>query len=103
MRDGYLARFEELSKLLLNGSLPAVSVAGQPITFPAYLGTRVVELLVHADDVAVSGGLVTSPPALAVEIAGRVLVDAARTIHGDVAVLRALTRPERAPGSISVF
>lgn len=61
-----------------------------------YLATRVVEIVVHIDDLAHSVGLPTPdlPPA-ALEAAIRYLVDLARYRHGDLAVVRALTRRER--------
>lgn len=61
-----------------------------------YLATRLVEVCVHADDLAVS--LRVDPPALpaaATGVAVATLVDLARLRHGDTAVLRALARRER--------
>jgi hypothetical protein len=64
--------------------------------FQSYLVTRVVELLVHGDDLATSVGISSvAPPAAAATLAIELLVDAARSIHGDLAVLRSLTRSER--------
>jgi hypothetical protein len=61
-----------------------------------YLATRVVEIVVHTDDLSHSVGLGTPElPAAAVEMAIRYLVDVARFRHGDIAVLRALARRER--------
>lgn len=61
-----------------------------------YLITRVVELLVHMDDLAVTIGIPTPDPD---EVAARVAIDnlvtVARIRHGDTAVLRALARRER--------
>jgi hypothetical protein len=63
-----------------------------------YLRTRVVELVVHADDLAASIGVELVPPQPATcRVAIDVLVDAARIRHGDMAVLRALARRERGP------
>ena len=61
-----------------------------------YLVTRIVELTVHAEDLALSVGL--DPPALppeALDITIDTLVAIARYRHGDLAVLRALSRRER--------
>jgi mycothiol maleylpyruvate isomerase-like protein len=66
------------------------------VTLDDYLVTRVVEQLVHCDDLAVSVGVDTpaSPPG-AMDVALANLVDVARVRHGDLAVLRSLTRRER--------
>ena len=61
-----------------------------------YLVTRLVELVVHGDDLAVSLGV--APPRLDPDATGLVietLVEVARLRHGDTAVLSALTRRER--------
>lgn len=61
-----------------------------------YLITRLVELSVHMDDLALSAGVPTPPlPHAALDIAIDALVSTARHRHGDLAVLRALTRRER--------
>jgi hypothetical protein len=80
-----------------------IQISGRVLPFPAYLATRVVELVVHADDLACSVDLEARPPQAAIEIAIQTMVDAARLVHGDVAVLRALTRRERTEDNISVF
>ena len=78
---------------------------GLVMTLDDYLVTRMVELLVHIDDLAVSVGLPTPEPSPdAADDAIRVLVDVARLRHGDVAVLRALTRRERdTPNALRVL
>jgi len=66
------------------------------LTLDDYLVTRLIELVVHADDLAASLGV--DPPALPPEATGLVvatLVEVARIRHGDGAVVRALTRRER--------
>jgi uncharacterized protein (TIGR03083 family) len=61
-----------------------------------YLVTRLVELVVHTDDLAVSLGAALPPlPVAATGLAIATLVDVARIRHGDAAVLRALARRER--------
>ncbi len=61
-----------------------------------YLITRVIELVVHVDDLAVSVGIpVPDLPAEATRVAIDALVETARLKHGDLGVLRALTRRER--------
>jgi hypothetical protein len=71
---------------------------GLVLTLDDYLLTRLVEQLVHCDDLAVSLGIATPafPPG-AMDLALGTLVDVARFRHGDLAVLRALTRRERDP------
>lgn len=68
------------------------------------LVSRLNELLVHSDDLAVSLGVPSPefPPAAVRLVLGK-LTDYAVRRHGAVAVLRALTRSERAPASISVY
>jgi len=69
---------------------------GLVMTLDEYLRTRVVELVVHADDLATSLGVELAPPRPATcSVAIDVLVGVARIRHGDLAVLRALTRRER--------
>jgi len=60
-----------------------------------YLETRVVELVVHHDDVAVSVGVQPQVPETCVRLAVNHLLGVARHRHGDLALLRALTRRER--------
>jgi hypothetical protein len=72
-------------------------LGGATITLEEYLRTRVVELVVHSDDLALSVGI-DHDLELAVttsRIAIETMVELARARHGDLAVLRALTRRER--------
>jgi hypothetical protein len=70
-----------------------------------YLVTRIVEILVHADDLAVSIGIDPPPmPRAAADLAIAHLVDVARVRHGNRAVLVALSRRERdAAQALRVF
>lgn len=70
-----------------------------------YLETRIVELLVHTDDLAASVGLQPpEPPTAAADIAIAHLVAVARLRHGDRAALIALTRRERDElGALQIF
>ncbi|MEU9041594.1 MULTISPECIES: maleylpyruvate isomerase N-terminal domain-containing protein [unclassified Kitasatospora] len=74
------------------------------LTLDDLLATRTMELAVHADDLAVSVGVPTPglPPETADAVAGLLARLAVRR-HGWVDVLRALSRAERAPGSIAAF
>ncbi len=60
------------------------------------LATRVVEIVVHGDDVASSVNASWDPPPPAIRVALHALVEVARGRSGDLAVLRALARGERA-------
>jgi hypothetical protein len=66
--------------------------------------TRMLEIAVHGDDLAHSTGLPT--PALSADVADTVVVLLSRLAarrHGTTAVLRALSRAERAPTTITAF
>lgn len=68
----------------------------KPVALPDYLASRVVEVVVHADDVASGAGV--APPAFAdgvIEVATAFLLRLARARSGDLAVVRAMTRAER--------
>lgn len=69
---------------------------GVVLPLDEYLRTRLVELVVHADDLARSVGRDGHPmPEAAVACALDTLVGIARLRHGDLAVVRALARRER--------
>jgi hypothetical protein len=69
-----------------------------------FLTTRMMEVLVHSDDLAVSIGVATPDfPPMAVELVTDLLVRLATRRHGAVPVIRALSRAERAPASIAAF
>jgi hypothetical protein len=66
--------------------------------------TRLMEMVVHADDLAASIGVY--PPVFPVEAVRQVvglLSGVAVDRHGQAAVVRALSRPQRAPSSVSAF
>lgn len=72
------------------------SLGGRAILLDEYLVTRLVELAVHVDDLAVSCGRPTpelSPTAYACAIG--CMLQIARDRHGDSAVVRAFARRER--------
>ncbi|MBB5938148.1 maleylpyruvate isomerase N-terminal domain-containing protein [Streptomyces zagrosensis] len=90
------------------------SVANRPVRIPLWgswslalddlLVTRMMELAVHADDLAVSVEI--EVPALPPRVAETVIDLLSRLAvrrHGVTGVLRALSRAERAPGSIAAF
>ena len=66
-----------------------------------YLLTRIAEVVLHGDDLAYSVGVTWHPPVPAADATIELLVDMARERIGDIEVLRALAREERAvPGAI---
>jgi hypothetical protein len=77
---------------------------GWVLTTDDFFATRAMELVVHSDDLAVSVGLPTPvfPEPIATQVAA-LLAGVAMRRHGQVAVVRALSRPRRAPRSVSAF
>lgn len=69
-----------------------------------FLTTRLMEMVVHSDDVAASLR-VTAPelPAEALDPVLRLLTRLAVRRHGQSAVVSALSRSERAPATVSAF
>jgi hypothetical protein len=94
--SAYTTRTEKLEGRL-HGSLPSTVRFGAGVMdFAEYLVTRIVELLVHADDLAASVGLSPpGPPRDSASLAIEVLTEGARSVYGDLEILRAFTRPER--------
>jgi hypothetical protein len=74
------------------------------ISLDDFVTSRLLEVVVHSDDLAHSVGVPTpEPPAEAVETVVDVLSRIALRRHGATNVLRALSRAERAPASISAL
>lgn len=74
------------------------------LSWEDFLVTRMMEITVHSDDLAVSLGV--EPPELpgaVLEPVLSLLVGVATLRHGQAAVVRALSRAERAPASIAAF
>ncbi len=86
------------TRLVTEDSERRIEVLGAlVITLDEYLRTRVVELVIHTQDLALSVELPDAAhvaPAVAT-VAINTLVDLARLRHGDAAVLQALARRER--------
>lgn len=101
------AALEEAAQLLAEEVEPAaVRLPGWEwsLTFEDYLVTRMMEITVHSDDLAVSLG--EEPPLLPATVLEPVLsllVGLAVLRHGQAPVVRALSRAERAPASISAL
>jgi Mycothiol maleylpyruvate isomerase N-terminal domain len=71
------------------------------MTLDGFVATRLIEVLAHTDDLAASIGVTVEPPAAALTVVAACLTDVARRRHGDLAVLRALTRGDR--NDVNVF
>lgn len=99
--------YDDVARLLDRpGASGVVSPPWLPwsLTVEDYLLTRLVELTVHSDDLAASVGVPTPlfPDDVVADVLG-VLTGAAVRRHGQTALLRALSRPQRAPRSVSAF
>jgi hypothetical protein len=74
------------------------------LAYDDFLLSRLVELVVHVDDLAVSVHLPTpSPAADTAEQVLDLLTRIATRQHGPLALIRALTRAERTPARITAF
>jgi hypothetical protein len=77
---------------------------GWALTAHDFLVTRLMEMLVHSDDLAASLDVPTPQfPDEAVRLVLGLLTSVAVERHGQTALVRALSRPQRAPGSVSAF
>jgi len=77
---------------------------GWALTTHDFLVTRLMEIAVHSDDLASGLGLVTPPlPDDAVREVLGLLTAVAVDRHGQTALLRTLSRPQRAPAGVSAF
>ena len=77
---------------------------GWALTVDDLVTTRLMETIVHSDDLAASVGLPTPEfpePALSPVLG--LLTGVAVRRHGQAAVVRALSRPQRAPENVSAF
>ncbi|WP_043625113.1 maleylpyruvate isomerase N-terminal domain-containing protein [Nonomuraea candida] len=78
--------------------------AGWSLRLDDFLLTRLVELVVHSDDLAASVGVGTPElPACVIDPVVELLARLAVHRHGPTAVIRTLSRTERAPATISAF
>lgn len=100
--DATLARLAETLPTLPPDRL--VFATRRVLRLDQWLVTRLIELAVHIDDLAVSLDLPTPAiPAEASDLVITTLVRIATAHHGPVTVLRALSRRERATGPINAF
>jgi hypothetical protein len=107
--DDLLARYDDVL-VGLKTTLPdlgpdhAVAAWGMRLPLSEYLVTRLIEMTVHADDLAVSVGTRTPAfPGAAEEIVVGALAGIAARRRGFTNVLRGLARSERASGRITAF
>ena len=101
---------DELVGLLASASadraVPVIRVPGGRVSLQDYLRTRVLEVVVHADDVAssVPGLIVADPPPAALNVSLGVCLEMAQSRGGGVGTLRAFTRAERSePDALRVL
>jgi Mycothiol maleylpyruvate isomerase N-terminal domain len=81
-----------------------VSLGEWSLTLDDMLATRILEIVVHSDDLTTSLGLPDAQiPPDAADIATSLLTQLAVRRHGLAPVVRTLSRSERAPGSIAAF
>jgi hypothetical protein len=80
-------------------AVPVLRVAGAQVALGDYLRTRVLEVVVHGDDIVCSVPRLTTadPPVSAVEVSLGVCLELARARVGDLGTLRGFTRTERVP------
>jgi len=77
---------------------------GYSLRLDDFVVSRMMELAVHSDDLAASVGIPTPAlPPVVIDIVVDLLSRLAVRRHGASAVLRALTRQERAPATIAAF
>jgi Mycothiol maleylpyruvate isomerase N-terminal domain len=95
-----------LSTVSSTRPIPIIRVPGGQVPLCEYLPTRILEAIVHGDDVvcSVPGLHVPDPPPPAVAVSLEVCVQLARARVGDLGSLRAFTRAERSqPGALRVL
>lgn len=93
-----------LAGLPMTRLVPVWRIEGGATSLSDYLRTRVVELAVHADDLAVSVDTEIMIPENVASVAFAVFLDLARARSGDVAVMRTFARRERGdPEVLRVF
>ena len=96
--DGCIARLHDrLAAELRDRTLTVFG--GNAMTLDDYLSTRIVEIVIHVDDLCVSIGR-TTPAVPGIGDAIATLVATSGLRHGDLAVLRGLARRERDPAQV---
>jgi hypothetical protein len=102
-RDGLTTLLRDMRA---DRAVPVLRVSGGQIPLFVYLRTRVLEAVVHGDDVASSvvGLRVPDPPVTSLQVCLDVCIELAQARIGGLGVLRAFTRVERAlPDALRVL
>ena len=89
-----------LGDLTATTIIPTIRIPDGVTFLGIYLTTRIVELVVHGDDLASSVGIDWQPPFAAGALAIGMLVQIASEQNGTVEVLRVLARSERAASDV---
>ena len=100
LRDVLVRLREPLAAADPGRLVSVVNVRRGATRLDTYVRTRVVELVVHGDDLAASVGLAYVAPPAAVDVTLGVCLELARARSGDLAVVRALVRRERADADV---
>jgi hypothetical protein len=102
--DVHLARLSDLLADAGPEDVVLIPWQGWSLTVADWLVTREMEIVVHSDDLAASIGVPTPefPDDVVTPVLALLTAVAARR-HGQAAVVRALSRPQRAPSSVSAF
>jgi len=105
IRARALDAVEQLPAVLAGPELAVyIPWQGWSLSREDWLVTRLMETVVHTDDLAASIGVPTPGfPASAIQPVLGLLAALAVRRHGQAAVIRTLARAERAPGSVSAF
>lgn len=99
-----LQRVRELLAPAPADRVVALPWTGWSLTLDDFLLTRTMEIVVHSDDLAVSVGVETpAMPEAATAPVITLLAAVAAQRHGAYPLIRALSRAERAPETISAF
>lgn len=96
----FRTRMEDIARHQRTELPDFVTAGAAALPLGLYLASRVVEVLVHADDLLTSIGEREEPPPSAAAVAVAYLGDAARRVHGDRAAILAFTRRERVPAEV---
>ena len=103
-RAAHAALVELLARVPAGRRVPINNTVEWTLTVEDLLHTRLLEIVVHSDDLAVSASIPTPElPATVTEPVIDLLSRLSVRRHGATAVLRALSRAERSPATISAL